>query len=121
MWADFDMMKCYKFAILTMHNLSGNIIHHNILNETNKLIIDGGYEFNKALEMSIRRHKIEFEDLIEDDESDASDSEDSSESDNSSEELDSTGSENSSTELDSSESNNSSEELDIDESDDSSE
>ena len=117
------LMKCYKFVVVTMHNLSGNIIHHNILTETNKLIIDGGYEFNKAFEMSIRKHKIEFEDLVEDDESDSSESEefDSSESGNSSDEFDSSESENSREELDVNESDNSSEELHIDGSIDSSE
>ena len=58
-----------------MHTLRNSTVHQNILKETNKLMEEGGYEFEKAFKMSIKKHQIAFEDLIEDDESDSSDSE----------------------------------------------
>ena len=79
-------MKNYKYVIVTMHNLRGSSIHHNVLNETNKLMEENGYEFEKAFRMSMKRHQIAFEDLIKDNESDSSDSEAVESSDSSGEE-----------------------------------
>ena len=54
------LMKNYKYVIVTMHNLRGNSMHHNVLKETNKLMEENGYEFEKAFRMSMKRHQIAF-------------------------------------------------------------
>ena len=42
------LMKNYKYVIVTMHNLRGSSIHHNVLKETNKLMEENGYKFEKT-------------------------------------------------------------------------
>ena len=85
------LMNNYREIVLSMHSLRGSAIHHNIMEYTEKLMNKYGYRFATAFERALKKNKMAFEELIEEEESDSSSSESLSNSSSSERDMNDTG------------------------------
>ena len=62
-----SLMQVYKKFLHQMHELSTNIQHNEIMNMVNWYLMYKGYDFNKAVDITLRKKRHLFEDILDED------------------------------------------------------